>query len=168
MLPAKLKNFNVFINGIPTGNEAVEIVLPKLTVKTEEYRGGGMNGAVSIDMGTEALTLETTYGGLVDVLFNGLGAARLDGELIRFAGAYQREDTGQVDAVEVVVRGRHTEIDMGSGQAGEDTEFKVSTACSYYKLTINGQTKIEIDHAHFIYVVNGQDRLAEQRAAIGL
>ena len=39
------------------------------------------------------------------------GIARHDGVMLRFAGAYQRDDTGQVDAVEVVVRGRHEEIE---------------------------------------------------------
>lgn len=168
MLPGKLKNFNVWVNGTPHTNEALEITLPTLEMKTEEYRGGGMNGAVEIDMGTEKLEMEVTYGGFMDAMFNGFGASRIDSELIRFAGAYQHDDTGNVDAVEVVVRGRHRQIDPGSGKGGDDTEFKVASALSYYKLVVNGTTKVEIDHVNFVFNVNGDDRLAAQRAAIGL
>jgi hypothetical protein len=69
--------------------------------------------------------------------------------------------------VEIVVRGRHSEIDFGSAKAGEDTEFKVKTACSYYKLSINGATVIEIDLLNMVEVIDGTDRLAAQRRAIG-
>ena len=96
--------------------------------------------------------------------------ARLEKEIaqLRFAGAYQRDDTGAVDAVEVVVRGRHEEIDMGDAKPGDDTEFTVKTAVSYYKLSINGVVEIEIDLVNMIEVAGGVDRLAEQRRAIGL
>ncbi|MFS8392858.1 phage major tail tube protein, partial [Xanthomonas campestris] len=86
---------------------------------------------------------------------------------LRFAGAYQRDDTAEVDAVEVVVRGRHSEIDPGTGKSGDDTEFSVKTSASYYKLTINGTTVIEIDFVNMTEIVNGVDLLAAQRRAIG-
>ncbi|MEB1416084.1 phage major tail tube protein, partial [Xanthomonas campestris pv. campestris] len=73
----------------------------------------------------------------------------------------------EVDAVEVVVRGRHSEIDPGTGKSGDDTEFSVKTSASYYKLTINGTTVIEIDFVNMTEIVNGVDLLAAQRRAIG-
>ena len=57
---------------------------------------------------------------------------------------------------------------MGAAKAGDDTEFKVKTACSYYKLTINGMVEIEIDLVNMVENVGGVDRLAEQRRAIGV
>ncbi len=168
MLPGKLKNFNVWVNGTPHTNEALEITLPVLASTTSDYRGGGMNGAVEVDMGTEKLEMEVVYGGFMSAMFGGFGQSRIDSELVRFAGAYQHEDTGAVDAVEVVVRGRHRQIDPGSAKGGEDTEFTVSSALTYYKLVVNGTTMVEIDHVNFVFNVNGEDRLAAQRAAIGL
>lgn len=167
-LPRKLKNFNLFNDGVSFVGVAAEVVLPKLTRKLEEFRGGGMNAPVDTDLGMEKLEVEHTYAGLVREIFNQFGITRADGVLLRFAGAYQRDDTGEVDAVEVVMRGRHAEIDPGSGKAGDDTEFKVKSSLSYYKLTINGETVIEIDILNMIEIVNGEDRLAEQRRAIGL
>ena len=83
-------------------------------------------------------------------------------------GAYQSEDSTRPDAVEIVVRGRHTEIDMGSAKPGDDTSFKVSTSCSYYKLSINSEAIIEIDFINMIEKVGGDDLLAGLRTAIGL
>ena len=42
------------------------VTLPKLARKTEDYRGGGMNGTVKVDLGMsdDGLVLESTYGGL--------------------------------------------------------------------------------------------------------
>ncbi|MNZ98291.1 Phage tail tube protein FII [compost metagenome] len=88
--------------------------------------------------------------------------------LLRFNGAYQQDDSAAVSAVDVVVRGRHEEIDFGESKPGEDTEHKITTTCSYYKLTIDGQVLVEIDLLNFIEIIDGVDMLAEQRAALGI
>lgn len=167
-MPNKLKNFNVFYQGNNFLGKCTEVALPKLARKTEGYRAGGMNGEVKADLGMEGLEIEHTYGGFMRDIFDDFGIASADGVQMRFAGAYQRDDTGEVDAIEVVTRGRHEEIDSGSAKAGGDTEFKVKGALTYYKLSINGSVVVEIDLLNFIEIVNGEDRLAEQRSAIGL
>lgn len=167
-LPRKLKHLNVFYNGETFIGQAVELQLPKLSRKLEEYRGGGMNGPADIDLGLEKLELEHSYGGLMESIIKDFGLAKIDGVQLRFAGSYQRDDSGDVDAVEIVIRGRHKEIDMGKAKAGDDTEFKVSSSLTYYKLSINGQTLVEIDTINFIENINGEDRLNAHRKAIGL
>lgn len=167
-LPRKLKNFNLFGNGESYLGQVNEVTLPVLTRATEDYRGGGMSGAVKVDMGQEPLEMESKFGGVMRSILRQYGAVTHDGVQLRFAGAYQRDDTGAVDAVEVVVRGRHTEINMGNAKAGDDTEFSVTSALSYYKLVINGRTEIEIDLVNMIEVVGGVDRLVAQRRAIGV
>ncbi|MNO01414.1 Phage tail tube protein FII [compost metagenome] len=66
------------------------------------------------------------------------------------------------------MRGRHTELDFGNAKAGDNSQFKVKSSLSYFKLTVNSEVWIEIDHVNFIEVVFGVDRLAEQRRAMGL
>jgi P2 family phage contractile tail tube protein len=166
-LPRKLKNLNLFGNGESFLGQVVEVKLPTLTRSMEEYRGGGMSGPVKIDNGQEAIELESKFGGFMRSVMRDYGASRHDAAQLRFAGAYQRDDTGAVDAVEIVVRGRHEEIDAGTAKAGDDTEFTLKTACSYYKLVVNGETVIEIDMVNMVEIVEGVDRLAEQRRAIG-
>lgn len=167
-LPRKLKNFNVFYNGDNFIGRCSTVTLPKLARKMEGYRGGGMDGEVDVDLGQEKLEMEHTYGGHERAIYKQYGIPKADGILMRFSGAYQRDDTGEVDAVEIVTRGRHAEIDPGEGKAGDDTELKVKSSLTYYKLIVNGQVDVEIDLLNFVYIVDGVDRLAEQRAAIGL
>lgn len=167
-LPKKLKAFGVFHNGTNYAGEATEVTLPKLSRKTEDYRSGGMPGAIEIDLGQEKIVLEWTCGGIVKDVLQQYGTLKHDGAQVRFAGAYQAEDASKPDSIEIVVRGRHKEIDFGNAKAGDDSSFKISTTCSYYKLSINGETIIEIDMVNMIFKVNGTDLLADLRSAIGL
>ncbi|WP_410541965.1 phage major tail tube protein [Wolbachia endosymbiont (group A) of Portevinia maculata] len=61
MLPKILKNFNVFVDGRGYAGKIDEITLPKLTIKTEEYRAGGMDIPINIDMGMEKLEADFTF-----------------------------------------------------------------------------------------------------------
>lgn len=169
-LPRKLKNMNLFNDGNSYTGQSKTVTLPKLGRKMESYRGGGMNGPVKLDFGMsdDGIQIEWTLGGLDLIVVRQYGIPKVDGVLLRWAGAYQRDDTAEVDAVEVVVRGRHEEIDMGDAEPGEDTEHKIVSTCSYYKLTVNGVQEIEIDLLNMVEIVGGEDRMAQQRAAIGL
>lgn len=167
-LPRTLKYFNVFYQGNNFAGQVLEFELPKLGRKMEGYRPGGVSGEIESDVGLEKLECEHTYAGLMREIFNDFGIQKVDGVQLRFAGSYQHEDTGNIDAVEVVVRGRHSEIDPGKAKSGDKTEFKVKSALTYYKLTINGEVVIEIDLLNMIENVNGTDRLADHRTAIGL
>jgi hypothetical protein len=167
-LPKKLKYLNLFNDGNSYLGLVSSLTLPKLTRKLENYRGGGMSGSVAVDFGLDddALTLEWSIGGLDELVLQQWGST--SNIPLRFAGSLQRDDTGDVSAVEVMMRGRHKEFDFGEYKQGEDTETKVTTQCTYFKLTIDGKELIEIDTVNMVEVVNGVDRLAEHRTALGL
>ena len=71
-------------------------------------------------------------------------------------------------SVEIVMRGRHKELDGGENKQGESGTTKMSTECAYYQLTIDGKEVSEIDIINMVLKVDGVDRLAEHRKAIGL
>ncbi|HEX8963631.1 MAG TPA: phage major tail tube protein [Rhodocyclaceae bacterium] len=167
-LPSVLKNFNVFGDGESFLGQVEEVKLPPLKRKMDDFRGGGMNGPVKTDLGQEGIEIEETYGGLMKSILEGYADPKVDAKMLRFAGAYQRDDTCAVQAVEVVVRGRYEELDPGSAKGGDRGKFVVKRTCSYYKLTIDNKVVIEIDLLNFIENVNGKDMLAEQRKAIGI
>ena len=170
-MPRKLKYMNVFLNGFSYQGIAKSITLPKLTRKLENYRGAGMNGVAPIDMGLddEALSMEWSLGGFPDAaIWELYGATTADAVPIRFAGSYQRDDTGETVAVEVVMRGRQKEIDTGENKPGEETESKISVVCSYFKLTMDGKELVEIDTVNMVEKVNGVDRLEPHRRNNGL
>ena len=50
-----LKNFNLFVDGRGYAGRAEEVTPPKLTIKTEEIRNGGMDAPISVDLGMEKL-----------------------------------------------------------------------------------------------------------------
>jgi P2 family phage contractile tail tube protein len=167
-LPNKLKNMNLFNDGISYVGQIQEVTLPTLTRIMEDWRGGGMNAPIKADMGMEALTLEWVCGGFMIEPLKQYGITTHDGVMLRFAGAYQREDSAEVAAVEVVTRGRHSSIDMGSAKVGDNTEFKVTSELSYIKITVDGEDVIEIDIINMIEKVDGVDRLEAQRTALGI
>ena len=167
-LPAKLKNFNVFNDGLSYLGTVAEVALPKLSRKMEEYIAGGMSGPIEIDYHNEKIEMDWTAGGLVVDALAQYGAVQHNTVQLRFAGAYQHDDTGDVDSVEIVVRGRHKEIDPGTAKVGDKTEHKFKTTCSYYKLMVNGVDIMEFDFINGIEIIGGVDRTADMRRAIGM
>ena len=169
-LPRKLKHLNLFNAGENWQGLVESLTLPKITRKFEKYRGGGMAGAVDIDMGLDdgAIDTEFTIGGTEALLFKQMGTATVDGVQLRFTGSIQRDDTGEVQAVELVTRGRHKELDSGEWKTGESSSTKVSSTNSYAKLTINGVVLFEIDLVNMIHIVDGVDLMDAHRNALGL
>lgn len=169
-MPRKLKNMNLFNDANSFLGVSKSVTPPKLARKMEAYRGGGMNGPVEVDLGfsDDGLVVEFTQGGLDVITIKQFAAATATAVPLRWTGAYQQDDTGETVSVEIVARGRVKEIDMGEAKPGEDTEHKFTVTCSYYKLIVDGEEILEIDHLNFIEKVNGVDRLAEQRKALGI
>ena len=54
------------------------------------------------------MVLEHKYGGEMSEIKRQYGVAGASALNIRFNGAIEREDTGTVDAVEIIMRGRHS------------------------------------------------------------
>lgn len=167
-MPNKLKNFAYFADGFSYAGEVTEVVLPKLTRKLEEFRAGGMRTPVKVDLGTETLELEVTSGGWMKELIKQWGAKGIGAVPQRFAGAVQRDDTGEYSKVEVFMRGAWEEIDMGSAKAGDDTEFKAKCALSYYRLQWDGEVLIEIDATGLVEKVGGTDLMQTVRDILGI
>lgn len=163
-----LKDMLLFNEGNDYQGDAKTVGLPNLTRKTEGYRGAGMSGEVSLDMGMEAMEASMTFTAPMRDIVRQWGTPTVDGVYMRFAGNYQRDDTAELDTVEVIMRGRFTEIEFGDQETGEVGDFKVTMAVAYYKLVWNGRTEVEIDPINMVEVVDGVDRLAERRSALGM
>ncbi|AZE54039.1 Phage major tail tube protein [Pseudomonas synxantha] len=169
-MPRKLKNLNLFNDGNSYLGLVKSLTLPSLGRKMEAYRGGGMNGPVKADLGMsdDGIQFEWKTGGLDLISLRQFGAVNASSVALRFSGPYQQDDTGETSNVEVVVRGRHETIEMGDAQPGEDTEHSMTTTCSYYKLTVDGEEIIEIDLLNFVEKVNGVDMLEKHRTGMGI
>jgi P2 family phage contractile tail tube protein len=167
-LPRTLRKFNTFNEGRSFIGECLELKLPKLAIKTDDYQGAGMMGSVALIKGIDKLELEHTYNSPISEIVASFGAERHDAAQFRWMGSYADEQTGESQAVEISVRGRHNELDLGDAKAGEGGQFKVMTHCSYFKLSVRGENWIEIDIVNDIFVVMGVDRMAQHRKNVGL
>ncbi len=164
----KLKQLMMFNDGQAFIGETVSITPPKLVRKLEDYRAGGMGRPVKVDMGGEPLEMEAVYGGPMRAVLQQYGMLNLSGVQQRFVGSFHDDAAGDYTRIEIVTRGRHEEIDLGEWKPGEDTEFKVKSQLSYFKMSWNGERVIEIDPLGMIEFVHGVDLMAPHRAAMGL
>lgn len=167
-LPRKLKNFVLFNDGNAYLGEVPEVTLPVLAIATADYRGGGMPGTIKMDMGLQAMTLEWKAAGMLVDAIRQFGTARIDGVMLRMTQALQADDTDVITPAEIVMRGRHSEIAMGTAKAGEMSETTFKTELSYYKLRVDGVDVVEVDMVNMRYIVGGVDRMAETRGALGV
>lgn len=88
--PRILKNLNLFVDGRGHAGHVDEVTLPKLTIKTEEHRAGGMDLPVELDMGMEKLEASIVLSDTNPDIFRLLRAA---GQF-RHPGHHPRRDPG--------------------------------------------------------------------------
>lgn len=164
--PKVLQGFNVFVDGRGYAGKATEVVLPKLTVQAEEFRAGGMDAPVELDLGMEKLECTFTLGDYSPDAIRYFGLGHNDEVAVTFRGALGLGD-GLVVPVAVQCRGMVKELDNGSWKPGEKLEQKYSVALKYYRYSQAGETIHEIDVENMTRVINGKDMLLAARAAIG-
>jgi len=167
MIKDVLRNLNLFVDGRGYAGRVAEVELPKLTIKTSEYRAGGMDMPVEIDMGMEKLEATITLNSYDPDVLAAFGLAPGKHVPLTVRGALTDED-GTEKAVVVNFRGQIKEIDKGTWKPGEDATLKFSVALRYYKLEHDGRLIYEIDPENMIRVIDGVDQLAARRAALGL
>lgn len=167
MIPETLANLNLFVDGVSFQGDVPSLTLPKLTLKMEEHRPGGMDMPVEMDQGMEKLEAAFTTSGVRRESLKFFGLA--DGTAFNgtFRGAFKGLK-GQINPVIVTLRGSLKEVDMGDWKSGDKAEIKHSVALSYYKLEVDGRLVYEIDALGMKRVIDGVDQLAAQRTALGL
>ena len=128
---------------------------------------GGMDAPAEVDMGLEKLECDFSSSAIDAGLLRSWGLAPGNLVPMTFRGALESED-GAVTPVVATIRGQVKEVDWGTWKPGEKTPLKCAVAVRYYKLDHGGQTVHEIDVDNMVRIVAGTDRLAEQRAALGI
>lgn len=168
MLPRTLKNFNVFVNTHSWSGVAEEVTIPKITKKTEDFRGAGMIGDVALVMGYEKMEGEVVYAGFDVKQYRQLGVCGTSDLPVRFVGIYERQDDCSIQNVEIYTRGVATELDPGSSKNGEKTETKMTYNYSYYRLEVDGVIEVELDFINGTEKFGGSDLAAEIKKLLGV
>ena len=145
--------------------------LPEIGFITEELKGAGIAG--TIDMPTpgqvESMELKLTWrviaGDRSELL-----EQRTHNITLRQANQHYDAGTGRfkVEPVVIDVRGIPKGSESGSLEGASHVEATNTFECVYYKETVGGKVKTEIDKLNDICVINGVDMLADVRSALGI
>lgn len=166
-IPNDLKDFATY-SGARFIGEATMNRAPKLTRKVEEWIGGGMAGPIEIAQHLEKMDCEWEARGFSIDAFEQFGTDELGGVGLRFVGAYQHGDSGQVTKVEHVIRGNHKEIDAGEQKRSDNGTTKVASSVTVYTLFVDDREIVHVDMLNGIERYQGKDRREGIRAALGI
>ena len=106
-----LKNFSLFVDGRGYAGKAEEVTPPKLTIKTEEFRGGGMDAPIDIDLGMEKMECQFTLVDFDAELMKLFGL--VDGNAVQVTLRGALCDDNSVTPIVISLRGMYKELDFG-------------------------------------------------------
>lgn len=170
MVPEKLINFRVYQDGDDILGIS-DVTLPKLDSITETVKGAGVAG--EIDDPTighfGSMELELNWRSLVK---SNIVLAKPTGVHLDLRGACQGHDSAKnvlkTMPVKIVVEGTPKSTDLGKLDMGATTDTKNTIEVTYIKITVDGETVLEIDKFNYICVIGGVDYMADIRDALGL
>lgn len=161
------KNLTINVDGRGYAGQLSDFNAPKLAQKVEEFRAGGMNVSVELNMGMEKMEADFSllqYSRDVLALFGLTDGNQVPITVREVLESYD----GTITPVVHTMRGKVKEVDPGTSKPGDLNPIKFSIALSYYKLQHGPTVVQEIDAVNMIHSVNGVDIMAAQRAALGL
>jgi len=162
-----LKNFNLYVDGRGFAGVVDELQLPTLGLVVEDFRAGGMDASVAVEMGQEKLEASFVLSGYEENVLNLWGIGQGQTVPLVARGALESLD-GAVTPVVVYMNGTIRSMEPGAWTAGEKSTISFTMDLRSYKYTQAGRTINDIDIPNMVRTVNGTDRLAAQRNAIGL
>lgn len=155
-----LKNASFFIDGVGFAGEFESFKIPTIELPTETI--GGKTVMMPI---VEPLEYEETLHGFLTDTIRSLGA---DKQIIIKASLINNDET--VTPATVTMQGFFNSMEPAAFTPGEKSTVAMKAKIHYLKLDINGTKEIEIstDQSNPILVLGGVDKIASERAAIGI
>ena len=160
-----IKNINLFVDGRGYAGRVMELTPPPLTLLTEEYRAGGMDVPIQVEMGQEVMEASFVLSAYDSDVLALWGVVQGNGVDFTFR-AVMDDLEGVETAVVINMRGLITGIDRGAWAPSAIPQATFTVNPRYYKETHGQRVIHEIDAVNLIRVVDGVDRLAGQRAAL--
>ncbi len=161
-----LQGFNLFVDGQGYAGKVEEIELPKLAIKSEEFRAGGMDAPIELDLGMDKLECSFTLADISASVMKYFGLGHNKPVSLTFRGAMGLGD-GTVVPVAAKVQGMMRELENGTWKPGEKPQQKATVSLKYYRYDEAGEMIHEVDVENMTRIIGGVDVMAETRAAIG-
>lgn len=162
-----LKGFNVFFMGKSYAGQIEECTLPKLAIKTEDFRDATMVAPLKLKMGVQPLDTDFTVVDFNPILLSSLSPREGTDVSFIFRGAYESRN-GKVTPRIITMRGEVMELDQGQAQAGNLAKLKISMNLTYYSDVVDNVPVQEIDLLNNIWQKNGVDVMSDITNALGL
>ena len=164
MLKDVMRNVAAFVDGRNYAAECNQVTLPELNIQTEEFRPGGYDAPLEMDMGMETLRASLQFQTVPAEVLKLFGKPDV---ALTLRGALISHD-GTVKGATAELRGKFIGNNPGDWAAGSQASFTGMFAAHYYKLSVAGETLYEIDVQRMVRIINGVDQLAEIRNSLGL
>ncbi len=162
-----LRNLNLFIEGRSYAGQVSNYTPPSLALVTEEYRAGGMDAAVDIDVGMEKMQAEYSITGYDTDAIERFGLKKGETTGVSVRGALESAD-GEIKPIVHTLRGKIVSVERESWAPGEASPLKFSHSLTYFKEEIDGKVTTEIDVENMKRIIGGVDQLEDKRAALGI
>jgi hypothetical protein len=162
-----LKNFNLFVDGRGYAGNVSEYTAPTLAVQLEDFRAGGMDAPIGLDMGMEALEATFVLSAYDFHVLQMWGVTEGEQVILTARGAIESYD-GLVKASVHRLRGKVSRVERGTWSPGQQAPLTVAVRCDFFSEDLDGRQIHEIDIPNMTRIVNGVDQLAARRAALGL
>jgi P2 family phage contractile tail tube protein len=162
ILPRTIRNFNIYFQDDGWAGICSEVELPDLEIKSEDFRGGGMDMAVPIDMGMEIPELGFTMEEHAGTIIDKFGQSDLIG---RFSAA-QTNGRDAVRPYQIEFRGAFFQAPLGTVSPGDKSPMKGTIKCTRLVIKLNGAEVAYIDAIEGVRRIGGKDYLKDIKAAI--
>ena len=169
-IPEKSINFAVYLNGEDLLGIA-EGTIPALEAMTSEVRGAGVAGVVESPVlgHFNSTNFSLTWRTVTDDFMKLFNHVMNDIELF---AALQELDAGlgvyKVVPVQVSIRAITKTSTPGNLTVGDVMDTQTEFEVVRMKIYLDGKERVVMDKYNYIYKVDGVDRLADVRAALGM
>ncbi len=170
IIPEKSINFKVYLNGVDLLGVA-EGTIPALEAMTSEVRGAGVAGVVESPVlgHFNSTNFSLTWRTVTDDFMKLFDHITNDIELF---SALQQYDAGlgvyKVVPLQVSIRAITKTSTPGNLTVGDNMDTQTEFEVVRMKIYLDGKERVVMDKYNYIYKVDGVDRLAEVRTALGM
>lgn len=162
-LPRQLKAFNAYIDGESYAGRCDTATMPSLALQMEDHRAGGMDAAIKLEMGMEAMTTTLVLSDYSERIIPLIGVPET---ALVLRGGVQSQGRA-VEPVVVNMRGMLSTVEFSEWQPGSKSTKTLTYELSYFRFRQNEVQLCEIDIINMIRTFGTVDQLAGLRAAIG-
>jgi Bacteriophage tail tube protein len=162
-----LRKFIVYADGVGKLGEGEDAKLPVMEVHTEDFRGGGMDQPIKVDLGATPLVLEFKLSSFDPQVYSLWGLFPGQEKQFTVRGSLA-DQTGNAYAAICSCQGNLQKSDADNFAPGKKVIHSFMCNLSYYKLVIGETLIYEMDVINCKRIVGGIDQLTTDRQNLGL